>query len=278
MPEKNCLNVAAPISSLPDQRSLPAGKMDLNNTEETMGKTVLNTRPETDSTELRAALAERGYEICCAPMLTIEFPPLPDGINSLDLENIQALVFTSANGVRAFTCHCDRRDLPVLAVGDATASTAHSAGFSDITSAGGDIHDLTRLICRQLSPDKGGLYHPAARKTAGDLGTLLASKGYVVKRQTLYESHAADTFPVAIIERIVNARIDTVLFFSPRTAETFVKLVEHHNIKGAMANMTAICLSPAVKDHLASLPWRKVVVAAQPTQQSLLSALDNTIA
>ncbi|OSQ40960.1 uroporphyrinogen-III synthase [Thalassospira mesophila] len=242
-----------------------------------MGKTVLNTRPETDSTDLCAELTVRGYEICCAPMLTIEFPALPHGAHSLDLDNIQALVFTSANGVRAFTRHCNRRDLPVLAVGDATASTAHAAGFTDIASARGNIDDLADLISQKVSPDKGGLYHPAARKTAGDLGTLLAAKGYVVRRQTLYEAHAANAFPPALIGGLVHAGIDAVLFFSPRTAETFVKLVEHHNIKGAMANMTAICLSPAVQDRLASLHWRKVVVAAQPTQQSLLSALDSAI-
>ncbi|OSQ43943.1 uroporphyrinogen-III synthase [Thalassospira sp. MCCC 1A01428] len=243
-----------------------------------MGKTVLNTRPETDSTELRAELAVRGYQVCSAPMLTIEFPPLTNGNNTLDLEDVHALVFTSANGVRAFTCHCNRRDWPVLTVGDATASTARSAGFVNIASAGGDIHDLARLISQRLSPDAGILYHPAARKTAGGLGTLLASKGYLVRRETLYEAHATNSFPPAIMDGLVHANIDAVLFFSPRTAETFVKLVEHHNIKGAMANMTAICLSPAVKDRLACLDWRKIKVAEQPTQQSLLSALDNAIA
>lgn len=242
-----------------------------------MGKTVLNTRPETDSGDLAIALQQRGYDVCCAPMLTIDFPALPDDQPGLNLDGVQAVVFTSANGVRAFIRHCPRRDLPVMAVGDATATTAREAGFTTVFSAGGDIDDLAALIAQRLPANGGPIYHPAARKTAGDLGTLLASKGYVIDRQTLYEAHAATSLPPAIIDGLAHAAIDAVLFFSPRTAESFVKLVEHHNIQGAMTTVSAICLSPAVKDRLASLKWRRIAVAAQPTQESLLSELDNAI-
>ncbi len=242
-----------------------------------MGKTILNTRPETDSGDLGTLLKQRGYDICHAPMLTIDFPTLPADQSTINLTGVQALIFTSANGVRAFTRHNAQRDLPVLAVGNATASTARKAGFTKVYSANGDIHDLARLITSQISPDDGTLYHPAARKVAGDLGTMLASKGYVIQRQTLYEAHAATSLPQPVIDGLWHGTINAVLFFSPRTAETFVKLLEHHNAKGALTNVTALCLSPAVKDRLASLTWRKIVVSAQPTQESLLLELDNAI-
>ncbi|RCK54133.1 uroporphyrinogen III synthase [Thalassospira profundimaris] len=242
-----------------------------------MGKTILNTRPETDSGDLDTLLKQRGYDVCHAPMLSIAFPPLPADQPTINLDGVQALIFTSANGVRAFTRHSSQRDLPVLAVGDATATTARAAGFETVYSANGDIHDLAGLITRQISPDDGVLYHPAARKVAGDLGTMLAAKGYVINRQTLYEAHAATSLPQPVREGLLGGTIHAVLFFSPRTAETFVKLMESHHTKGALTNVTALCLSPAVKDRLACLKWRKIVVAAQPTQESLLLELDTVI-
>ncbi|OKH87543.1 uroporphyrinogen-III synthase [Thalassospira sp. TSL5-1] len=242
-----------------------------------MGKTILNTRPETDSGDLDTILKQRGYDVCHAPMLSIDFPPLPADQPTINLDGVQAIIFTSANGVRAFTRHSLHRGLPILAVGDATAKTARAAGFATVYSANGDIHDLAGLITRQISPDDGVLYHPAARKVAGDLGTMLAAKGYVINRHTLYEAHAATSLPQPVLDGLHGETIRAVLFFSPRTAETFVKLMERHNTKGALTNVTAFCLSPAVKDRLASLAWHKIVVSAEPTQESLLLELDNAI-
>jgi len=52
-----------------------------------MGPLILNTRPETDSQELEAALLARGYRLLSAPMLRIEFPSHTD---ALDLVGVQA--------------------------------------------------------------------------------------------------------------------------------------------------------------------------------------------
>ncbi|HEY7610485.1 MAG TPA: uroporphyrinogen-III synthase, partial [Alphaproteobacteria bacterium] len=59
---------------------------------------ILLTRPEPDAQRFAAQLAEHGIEAVVAPLMTIETAdaPLPP------LEGVQALVFTSANGVRAY--------------------------------------------------------------------------------------------------------------------------------------------------------------------------------
>ena len=69
----------------------------------------------------------------------------------LDLDGVQALIATSANGVRAFAARDPRRSLPVCAVGDATARAASDAGFADVElgrrrrrSAGRDDHRRPR--------------------------------------------------------------------------------------------------------------------------------------
>jgi uroporphyrinogen-III synthase len=45
-----------------------------------------------------------------------------------------------------------------------------------------------------------------------------------------------------------------------------------------MARVTAICLSQAVQDRLSLLTWHEVAIAAHPTQDELLLALDRAVA
>src|SRR5690606_24915182 len=109
---------------------------------------LLLTRPEEDARPLGERLRAAGHEVLIEPLLKIRYRDAP----TLELDGVQALLLTSANGVRALARHSHRRDLPVLAVGDATACAARAAGFSDVRSADGDVHDLEALVVAQLSP------------------------------------------------------------------------------------------------------------------------------
>ena len=81
---------------------------------------ILLTRPESEIARFATQLEAQGVEPIAAPLLRIEpvvtLPPVP--------EHVQALLFTSANGVRAYADLAAARDLPVFAVGDATAEAA----------------------------------------------------------------------------------------------------------------------------------------------------------
>ena len=81
---------------------------------------VLVTRSKYDAAHLIEELGLRNIEAVLAPLLEIEFFGGP----VLNLKGIQALLMTSANGVRAFSRRSDNRDLQVVAVGDATAQAA----------------------------------------------------------------------------------------------------------------------------------------------------------
>ena len=235
-----------------------------------MGPLVLNTRPDTDSADLLAALDKRGFHHLSAPMLNITFPAPAAPI---DISVYQAVIFTSANGVRAFAKLTNDRSLPAYCVGDATARTCGDYGFGDVHSANGDIHDLATLIRKMVDPARGLLFHPAARKTAGNLGQMMLADGYQVDRQTVYEAQESNTLPEEVIEALRKHHIDAILFFSPRTAETFVKLVRSYKLERDLSATSAICLSPAVQSKISDLTWHRTCVASQPTQEYLLSEL-----
>lgn len=102
---------------------------------------VLVTRAEPGASRTVERLRERGYTPVNAATAHIEHRR-----RAVELSGVAALAFTSPNGVDAFMRNSARRDLPVFAVGPATAAAARAAGFAQVTSADGDGAALARLI------------------------------------------------------------------------------------------------------------------------------------
>jgi uroporphyrinogen-III synthase len=243
---------------------------------------ALVTRPEEDAAPLAAALAERGIDVTLEPLLAIR--ALPDA--PIDLAGVQALLFTSANGVRSFAELAGGRDLagwrelPVFAVGNATAAAAHSAGFTRVESAAGDVAALAKLAAERLDPKAGALFHAAGSAVAGDLAGLLEQSGFTLRREMLYEARPADQLSPATVTNLSNGWFDLVLFFSPRTAATFVALARAagDGVVTGCGKAAALCLSPAVAAAAGELPWREVQAAARPELPALLDLVDRALA
>jgi uroporphyrinogen-III synthase len=230
---------------------------------------VLVTRPEADAAPIAAELAAHGHTVVIEPLLTIV--PKPDAV--VDLSDVQALALTSANGARVLAQRTARRDVPVFAVGDATAAAARSAGFAKVESAGGDVVGLAGLIGSRLDPVAGAVFHPAARHVAGDLKGRLEAMGFAVRRVMLYESEPSQALSQATAAALRDGRIDAALFFSPRTGRTFVRLLSESRLTDVCGRMIAVCLSDAVAEDIKRLPWRALLIAAHPTQAALLDSL-----
>ena len=234
---------------------------------------VLVTRMRPEADHLADLLAAQGHEALVEPLLEIR-PVEGDPASLLgDLAEVQALLFTSANGVRAFAALSDVRSLPVFAVGDSTAAAAREAGFDQVESAGGDVEDLAVLVGRRLDPTQGALFHAAARQVAGDLKGALEARGFALRRAVLYEAVAVSTLSPATLDALRARDIDAVLLFSPRTGETFVRLVREHDLIASLVPCRAVCLSAAVAATVDALDWAGVEVAEQPTQEALLASL-----
>jgi uroporphyrinogen-III synthase len=235
---------------------------------------ALITRPEEDAQTLAAPLIARGIVPLFEPLLSIRRL----GRAAPDLAGVQALAFTSANGVRAFAAASPERLLPVLAVGDRTAAAARDLGFAAVESAGGDVAALAELVIARLAPSAGAVLHAAGSVVAGDLAGRLASAGFAVRRAVLYEARPARALSPAAQAALREGRVDLALFFSPRTAASFVRLAAAASLGARCPGIDAVCLSPAVAAALKGVAWRHRIVAAAPTQASLLAALDAFLA
>jgi uroporphyrinogen-III synthase len=231
---------------------------------------VLVTRPQDDAAETAARLAALGYEAIEAPLLTIRFR---EG-GPVALDGVQALLVTSANGIRALARRTQLRDVPVFAVGKQSAQAARAAGFPRIEDAEGDAEALAALVARRLSPADGSLLHAAGADTRGSLAERLSGRGFTVRTQVLYDAVAADMLPLSVREFLAQGAIGAVLFFSPRTAQIFVQLVQTAALMPACRAISALCISRATADALAPLACHDIRVARHPEQDAVMALLD----
>jgi uroporphyrinogen-III synthase len=235
-----------------------------------MSKRALVTRPREDAQGLCQALEARGFEVQREPLLEII---LRQGVD-LPLAGVQGILATSANGVRALAVNGARRDLPIWAVGSATAECAQGFGFNSVEAAGGDVSQLAELVAGRVDPRAGALLHAAGSELAGDLSESLTALGFEIRRSVLYEARTPSAFSPGMIKALDAEELDLALFFSPRTAATFARLTQAAQLNEACLGINAYALSPAVAEQLAVLPWRRVRTAGKPDQTALLAVID----
>jgi uroporphyrinogen-III synthase len=230
---------------------------------------VLVTRPLDDARETEALLKARGHEAVVAPLLTVKFHDGPQ----IDLAGIQAVLATSANGVRAFSRRTSRRDVPLFAVGPQTASVARDAGFWLVKDADGDAAELARAVSSWASADNGPLLHASGMEGEGRLAKVLSASGFAVRTEGLYEVRALTALPSIALDALGAGDLDAVLLFSPRSARTFAECAANAGLASAASQMVAVCISAAAAAALTPLTFREIRVAKRPNQAALLDRL-----
>lgn len=236
---------------------------------------VLITRPLVDAQRTAEPLRERGVEAVIEPLFSISTIPAA----AVRLDGVQGFLVTSANGARALADTVPKDApiafaMPVYAVGDTSATVARERGFSQVLSADGDVAALAALVRRKAKPDAGALVHAAGTEVAGDLGGDLAADGFEVRRERLYETRQAVALSRETREMLASQKIHAAFFYSPRTAKIFVELARKAKVTDACRTITAYCLSQAVAEDARQVPFTRVRVAEEPTQDALLSLFD----
>lgn len=232
---------------------------------------LLVTRSAEDGKATAAELATRGHQAYCIPLIEINFEQNVD----LELEGVQALLITSANALRAFAALSSNRELPVLAVGAATAKAARTLGFHDVAFADGNASELGSLVTRSCQTNRGPLIHLAGQHAANDLVEYLQRQGFDASLRVLYTAVAVAKIPDKLKALLRGQqKLDGVLLHSKRSAEILQVLLRSENLTDACRTLAAYCLSPAIANTAKSLPYQNILAADQPNQRALLDLLD----
>jgi uroporphyrinogen-III synthase len=229
---------------------------------------VIVTRAQPGADETAAHLAELGYKAILSPMLKIA----DTGLDRAALESVTELVFTSANGVRAFlTAGAGTEGFTAWCVGPATSAAAREAGFATIVEGDGDADDLARLILTARSELAGPLLHIANDAAAGNLVATLKAAGLDARFEAAYRTQAEPSF---------NADALSALAQGPA-------IVLVHSAKGATALAASgapleragiVAISENAAAPLEARANAGLWIAARPNEAALMAALHDAAA
>jgi uroporphyrinogen-III synthase len=224
------------------------------------------TRPLADGERTATALRARGHQVLVAPLMKVE--PI-----AADLAGgWAAVVITSANAPGAIAGHPARAalsKLPAFAVGHRSAEAARQAGFTDVSSAGGDVRDLVRLIAKRHADARGPLLYLAGEDRAADLIGELSAHGIAAEMRVVYRAVTAP-FPPPLVAALKAGAIDAVLHFSKRSADNYLIGAGPAGIAEQALAVRHLCLSAQIAAPLTKAGAAHVAVAARPDEAALI--------
>lgn len=231
------------------------------------GSGVLITRPEPGASDTAARIAAMGFRPVLAPLLEIRSLPSalpPPG-------GLQAILVTSGNAIPALPAtHCD---VPLFAVGEATASRACKAGFRHVTSADGDAHALAALVEATPAARGGPLLLLTGKGQGLALANELRSHGFSVVCRAVYAAVPVEDLPAPASAALAAGELAAALFFSAETARQAVRLVNATRLAEAVRSVEALAIGQPAAVALQALPWRRIRVASRPNQDAILALL-----
>jgi uroporphyrinogen-III synthase len=272
---------------------------------------ILVTRPEPECERTAALLRGFGHEVLLMPLLRIE----PIRHAELGAGPWAAVLFTSANAVRAVAAHRrfgELADLPVYTVGRRTQAAAAAAGFTSILSADGDVNALVSLIASKppvadrmgtssglgsaansspppcgegvpvarpqpnLAPMGLPLLYCASEERAGDLEGELQLLGLHVETALVYGASMVAELTPDVRAALAAGAIDAVLHYSARSAAAFVAAATMAGIGDLSIQTRHLCLSAQVAAPLAAAGAKAIEIASEANEQALLALIGRT--
>jgi len=239
------------------------------------GETILITRPKGDEMALTDALHVHGYRVIHEPLTEIFLRHTErQALHNALLSEPDAVIITSRHGANALALLSDLRDAYLICIGEATASTAQSLGFTRVCNAGGNVQKLIEYIYASYDPETRFLY-VSGKHVRVDLDAVLATQGMHVDRIVLYEAIASPQLSDTLVEQLRRGQIDAVTFLSQRTAHIFTALLARAGAQQTVTGLHAAALSETIAEPLVSWPWKGIHTAREATLASLIECVDN---
>ena len=234
---------------------------------------VLLTRPERSNESLAALLRESGVTVRVCPAVRL-IPLLGDNeINGAWMRwrsdaGRGLVVVTSAETVRLLQTAGVCIDVPVAAVGPASASAVRQAGWESldvIASAAASLADA--LIDGELARGRD-IWLPQSRQAGGELARALGQAGNRVTTTALYEPVAQTA---ELRQAVADGNIDLAVFFSGSAVRAFADAAP------AWAGQI-VCIGSSTATVARERGWTNVSFASAPSDEAMMRAILDALA
>ena len=215
---------------------------------------IILTRPLNDTENLMQELFNLGHKIIHIPTLKIKSANL----QKIDIENFNALVFTSSNAVKNLSIKGEKKNIKCFCVGSVTEKIARLNGFTKTISASGNVNALKNLILNTKELKKNDkLAYICGDQITLELDKELGREGFRVKKFINYFSEKITSLNDANIDLIKKYPPNVIFVYSLRSAESFNSIVANYSLAPMMTQSIVMCISKKIVDYLNKAGWKK---------------------
>ncbi len=241
-----------------------------NNSINLINLPILITRAQPDANISVKNWQQAGLNAIATPLM--KFSLLANKFNSsLDYK---AVIFTSANGVRALEQKGlinKLNHLPIFCVGESCARYAKEAGFSTINFAGGDIDSLLFLLKRQTEKIDNPILYPRAQHIRKNIKEHCKSINLIIKDYICYEMQPIDISNGIILKQVKEQQSLVISLYSVRVAKILFNLLQQLEDQTDFSNITLLCLSKNIADVFLTFPLAKKLIAKQTNDAAMIA-------
>ena len=244
---------------------------------------ILITRPIQSVEPLASILRDHGYNVLVEPIFSVRQSVTAQNHLEKAMKNrhLQAIIVTSANAIRVLARISKIRTIPIITVGNTTRHVAQKYGFKTVHSAardvGGNVKTLIPYIKKHLNIAGGTLLYISGRTLSADLKGSLENDGFDVQQVILYETLPLEHFSSEIRDDFIYNQINAILFFSKRSASTFMDVAKRDNLVKYLQPIHAICLSEQIQKALPQACWAGTHHAHIPTRDAVVELLGEIV-
>lgn len=176
-------------------------------------------------------------------------------------DRFDAIIITSANAISPISKE-EFYTKPVFCVGKKTAEQLRNVGFSKIE----EIADTVEALLPMLKHSSYlRFFYPRGVHITQDLSNMDKQ----IKEEVVYEAVEEKQLSEEAIKSIEGGNVQSVMFFSRRSAEVFAKLVDKHDLSQEIKGIKALCMSEGVLECVHTNMTVDAYVSSKPNAKGM---------
>jgi len=256
------------------------------------GRTIIVTRPRSQSEEIGSRLEALGASVIYFP--TIEIAP-PDSWDAVDdvlrkLSEYEWIIFTSANGARFFFERSTYLQIgiasfagrSVCAIGAGTARAIEERGVAvaltaSESTAEGALTELVAHLGGEQNVQGLRVLVPRAKIAREVLPDGLRRLGATVEAVETYQTVKPKVVPEDLARIFSDRSIDVITFTSPSTISNFAELAGTKDLSKQLSTTLVACIGPVTARAAESFGLARIIQPKMQNASALVDAIVNAL-
>ncbi len=245
-------------------------------------KGVLVTREESQAEQLCAMIAEHGGVPIKVPLISFQKPDsvqlklAKEKLNRLN--SFDWLVFTSKPGVDLFCEMMNEMDYEgiypkIAAIGKKTKAALEKHGLEVAFIPPKYVAESFLPSFMEVVDKRESVLILKGDLARDYLFNGLTAAGIHTEESIIYSNRMPAESEQALVDSLINKKVDILLFTSPSTVNNFVKIAKKHNLFTSMTDKVIVAIGPVTKKRAEEFGMTVTLCPKQYTIDDMLKEL-----